>query len=123
MTDRTYIDPKTAEVKDATPRPFDEFIRELAEGATNSELSDGLWDLLQRVQDTGKAGTLSLSIAVGFDGKGRIQVKDEVKVRLPEFGRPTTAFFIDNTGNASRRDPNQPEIPGVTHLRTNREAQ
>ena len=54
MTDRTYIDPKTAEVKDATPRPFDEFIRELAEGATNSELSDGLWDLLQRVQDTGR---------------------------------------------------------------------
>ena len=53
----------------------------------------------------------------------RIQVKDEVKVRLPEFGRPTTAFFIDNTGNASRRDPNQPEIPGVTHIRTNREAQ
>jgi hypothetical protein len=32
-------------------------------------------------------------------------------------------FFIDRHGNASRRDPNQPSLPGITHLSTfNREA-
>lgn len=123
MAERRYIDPKTAEVVDDPEiRPFDQVLRELGEGSTNSELSEALWDLLQRVGDTGKAGTLTLTIAVAPDGRGRVQVKDEVKVKLPEYNRPTTAFFIGKHGNASRRDPNQPEIPGVRHLPVQQEA-
>ena len=118
MTERRYIHPRTGEIiEDPEIRPFHEVLRDLGEGATDSELSEGLWDLVQRVQETGKAGSLHLTLSVGFDGQGRISTKDEVKVKLPEFNRPTTAFFIDGTGNPSRRDPNQPEIPGVTHIR------
>ena len=123
MTERRYVNHKTGEVvDDPAIRPFDEVLRELGEGATNSELSEALWDLVQRVQDTGKAGSLSLSIAVGFDGHGRVQIKDEVKVKLPEHNRPTTAFFVDREGNASRRDPNQPELPNIADRRATREA-
>ena len=71
-------------------------------------------------QLAGKAGSITLTIKVAGDGRGRVQVLDEVKLRLPEYNRPQTSFFIDKHGNASRRDPNQPEIPGVTHI--NREA-
>jgi len=111
---RVRTDPRTGDIDDnIEPRKFDEFIRELAEGATNSELSDALWDLLDRVQDTGKGGTLTLTIGVAFDGQGRIQVKDMVKTNLPEFSRVPTSFFIDKKGNPTRRDPNQPELPSL----------
>lgn len=123
MPDRHYTNPRTGEVvEDVNPRPFNEFLRELGEGTTNSELSEALWDLLQRVQDTGKAGSVSLSLHVSFDGFGRIQVKDEVRLKLPEYSRPTTSFFIDETGNASRRDPNQPVLPSLEKARAKKEA-
>ena len=123
MTDRRYVNPRTGEVvEDVDPRAFHEFLRELGEGTTNSELSEGLWDLLQRVQDTGKAGSLSLALHVSFDGYGRIQVKDEVRLKLPEYNRPTTSFFIGRDGNATRRDPNQPELPSLDQARAKKEA-
>ena len=114
---------RTGEVIDNPEiRPFDQTLRDLSEGATNSELSEALWDLVQRVQDTGKAGSLTLTLAVGFDGNGRVQIKDEVKTKLPEFNRPTTAFFIDRDGNPSRRDPNQPLLPSLEDRRAIKEA-
>lgn len=118
MPDRHFTNPRTGEVReDVQPRPFHEVLRELGEGSTNSELSEGLWDLVQRVQDTGKAGSLTLTLHVSFDGMGRIQTKDSVNLKLPEYSRPTTAFFVDETGNASRRDPNQPVLPSLDQAR------
>lgn len=120
---RIRTDPRTGElIEDPPVRPFDAFLRDLAGGATNSELGEALWSLLERVQDTGKAGSMTLTIAVGFDGQGRVQVKDNVAVKLPEFSRPTTAFFIDREGNASRRDPNQPTLPSLDDHRAKKEA-
>lgn len=122
MSDRTYTDPRTGEVTDANPRPFTEVLAELGEGSTLAEISEAFWDVIQRVQETAKAGSVTLHLAIGFDGQGRLVVKDEVKQKLPEFSRPETRFFIDKEGNASRRDPNQPALPGVTKLHGNREA-
>ena len=76
-----------------------------------------MWDVVQRVQDTAKAGSLTLTIHVGFDGQGRLVVKDEVKTKLPEFSRPESRFFIDKHGNPTRRDPNQPELPNLADRR------
>ncbi len=120
MADRTYIVPGTGEVVEAQPRPFTEVLAELGEGTTLSELSEAFYDVIQRVQETAKAGSVTLHLAIAFDGQGRLVVKDEVKQKLPEFSRPETRFFVDKTGNASRRDPNQPEIPGVTNIKDKR---
>ena len=118
MQERRYTNPRTGEVVDDPEiRPFDQILRELGEGSTLSELSEAMWDLVQRVQDTGKAGSISLTLHVGFDGNGRVSTKDEVKLKLPEFNRPATAFFVDKHGNASRRDPNQPELPNIADRR------
>ena len=84
-------------------------------------MSEGLWDLIQRVQDTAKAGRLTLTLHVGFDGQGRLVTKDEVHLKLPEYSRPETRFFIDQSGNASRRDPNQPQLPSLEDHRTRKE--
>lgn len=118
MSDRRYTNPRTGEVvDDPNIRPFDQILRELGEGSTLSELSEAMWDLVQRVQDTAKAGHLTLTLHVGFDGQGRMVTKDEVKVRLPEYSRPETRFFVDKHGNASRRDPMQPELPNIADRR------
>ena len=95
MSDLTYTDPRTGEViNDPEVRPFREVLAELGEGATESELSEALWLVIQRVQETAKAGSLTLHLAVGFDGQGRLVVKDEVKTRLPEFSRPEVAQIL-----------------------------
>ena len=118
VSDLTYTDPRTGEViNDPEVRPFREVLAELGEGATESELSEALWLVIQRVQETAKAGSLTLVLSIGFDGQGRLVVKDEVKTKLPEFSRPETRFFVDKHGNASRRDPNQPELPNIRTIR------
>lgn len=118
---REYINPATGEtVTDPPVRPFHEVLREVGEGHLNVDLSEAFYDLLRKVQATGRAGALTLTLNVKPSGAGRVEIVDSVKTKLPEFDRPKTAFFIDRNGNASRRDPNQPEIPGVTHI--NREA-
>ena len=123
MTDRRYTNPRTGEViDDPEVRPFDQVLRELGEGSTLSELSEAMWDVVQRVQDTAKAGSLTLTIHVGFDGQGRLVVKDEVKQKLPEFSRPETRFYVDRQGNASRRDPNQPLLPSLDDKRNEKES-
>ena len=122
MTDRSYTNPRTGEVVETEPRPFDQILRELGEGSTLSELSETFFDVVQRVQETSKAGSVSLNLHVGFDGQGRLVVKDEIKKKLPEFNRPETRFFVDKTGNASRRVPNQPLLPSLDDKRNEKES-
>jgi hypothetical protein len=121
VPDRTFINPKTGEVVETEPRPFDQILRELGEGTTLSELSEVVYDVIQAVQATSKAGSVTLTLNVGFDGQGRLVVKDEIKKKLPEFNRPETRFFVDRSGNASRRDPNQPLLPSLDERRNAKE--
>ena len=118
MTDRRFTNQRTGEiVEDPEIRPFSQVLQELGEGSTLNELSEAFWDMIQRVQETAKAGSLTLTLNVGFDGQGRLVIKDELKTKLPEFSRPETRFFVDKNGNASRRDPNQPMIPSLDDRR------
>ena len=70
-SERRYVNPRTGEVVDnPVIRPFKDVLIELGDGSTHSELSDAFWELLQRVQDTGKAGSITLTIKVAGDGHG-----------------------------------------------------
>ncbi len=123
MSERRYVDPRSGEVvDDVEVRPFTEVLTELGDGSTLSELSEAFYDVIQRVQDTAKSGSVTLHVAVGFDGQGRLVVKDEVKFKLPEFSRPETRFFVGRDGNASRRDPNQPVLPSLEDRRQLKES-
>lgn len=91
-------------------RPFADFLREQARGATHDELSEGLRDLVARVKDTGKAGSITLTINVepmkGSAGSALV-VTDAIKLKLPEHDRQSSLFFSDRDGNLVREDPNQ----------------
>lgn len=119
MANRTITDPRTGEViNDPHIRPFGELLRELGSGATDVELAEGIWDVIQRVRDTGKKGSLTLTIAVApIDKKdpqnGPLSFVDSVKVNLPEYDRTPVFLFTDREGNPTRSNPLQAELTGL----------
>lgn len=98
-----------AEPKEPESRPFSTWLLEQSGGKTHDELSDALHDLVARVRDTGKKGSVSLTVSVApLSGDTDVLVvSDEIKLRLPEHDRKPSLFYPDKDGNLSRRDPNQ----------------
>jgi hypothetical protein len=88
-------------------RPFSDFLLEQAKGHSHVELSEGLRDLVNRVQDTGKKGSITYVVTVEpTKGTDALTVSDEIKLRLPEHDRDASLFFSDEDGNLVRTDPN-----------------
>ena len=117
MTDRRRTDPITGEVIEDPPiRPFADWLHEQSSGKTHDELSESLWDLVKRVQETGKKGSLQLLITVEpmkkTDGAVLV-INDEIKLRLPEFDRDASVSYVDRFGNLCRNNPMQPELSGL----------
>lgn len=95
---------------------FAHVLLNLDDGATHSELTENLSDLVARVRDTGKTGTLTLVLTVSLGGgsaRNRVEIKDEIKTKLPEFPRSPSIFFADEGHRLSRNDPNQPSLEGL----------
>jgi len=89
-------------------RPFADFLREQAKGHSHEELSEALRDLVSRVQDTGKKGSITYVVYVEpTKGTDALTVSDQIKVRFPEHDRDASLFFSDADGNLTRSDPNQ----------------
>lgn len=119
MAERRHINERTGDViDDPQIRPFADFLRDLAGGTTHDELSEAIWDLAARVRDTGKKGSVTLTILVE-PTKGdttMLTVSDEIKLKLPEHSRRPSVFFSDGQGNLSRSNPNQPELSGLREV-------
>ena len=99
----------TTEDDDQVVRPFADWLREQAGGKSHDELSDALFDLVQRVRDTGKKGSVIYTISVGpmKGDKDVLVIDDQIKLKLPEHDRKASLFYTDKTGNLTRNDPNQ----------------
>jgi hypothetical protein len=89
-------------------RPFSDFLREQSGGDTHAELSEALRDLVARVRNTGKAGTLTLVIKVEpLKTSDALAVTDEIRLKLPDYNRDGSLMFTDRDGNLIGNDPNQ----------------
>ncbi len=75
---------------------------------TNVELAEALAGVVTAVQDTGKAGSVTLTITVKplADDAQIIQVFDQIKTNRPEHDRKGSLAYPDGEGNLSRTDPN-----------------
>ena len=92
------------------PREFGSFLLEQARGKTHDELSQALHDVTKKVIETGKKGSLTLTLSIGLLGKDPSEglvITDQIKTKIPEHDRPSSVFYPDKHGNLSRRDPNQ----------------
>lgn len=94
---------------DVIIRPFGDWLAEQAKGRTHAELGEGLHDLIARVQDTGKKGTITLTVTVQpmKQDASLLVVSDEIKLKLPEYDRPSGVFYADENGNLTRDNPDQ----------------
>jgi len=92
-------------------RPFADFLVEHGRGRTHAELGEGLHTLIARVKDTGKKGSVTLTVTVepmkkAGDDK-TVVVSDSISLKLPEHDRPGAVWFIGDDGNLQKDDPDQ----------------
>lgn len=94
------------------PKEFAAFLLEQASGKTHDELTDGLRDLVNKVTDTGKKGSLTLIVTVEpmKNDETILVVSDEIRLKLPEHDRKASIFWADKDGSLLRNDPNQRSI-------------
>lgn len=102
-------------VQDYEPqvRPFAAVLQELDRGMVHNDVSEQLHALVDAVIEHAAKGTLTLELTVAPIAKGDtsvLTVAAAVKTKRPS-SPSTSAFFVDRTGNLTRRDPRQIEIP------------
>lgn len=97
-----------------TTQDFLAFLALIGKGRTVRELGEKLQELVAAVEETGKAGTLSIKIGVKPAGKsiqdGAVMVTDEIALKAPKLARPESIFFADAEHTLSRSNPNQNEL-------------
>jgi hypothetical protein len=92
--------------------PFGQFLFSQRDGATHTELSDGLAKVSEAVLANGGTGTITLKVTVKLLGhESRLVVRDEVKIVAPKPPRESSIWFYNKGQRGlSRRDPNQGEL-------------
>ena len=90
-------------------RPFHDFLREHRNGATHDDLSDALQELVAAVVSEGRAGKMTITIAVKPMGResGALDVSAETKVTAPKPAPGSSVFFASPENNLVRQDPRQ----------------
>ncbi len=111
--DQTEAPPQVSEDEVRT-RPFADVLRDLNRGRTHGELSSELQGLVASVLETGKKGSLTLTITVeSAKSHNMVVFADKVVVKKPE-ARAGSIFFVDDQYNVVREDPQQMQLPLVS---------
>jgi hypothetical protein len=92
-------------------RPFTQFLHAQRRGALHEDLGAALAAVCMAVVETGKAGSISLTLKVAALGDGMVQINDGIAVKVPLADQPASMYWIDDAGNALRSNPAQPELP------------
>jgi hypothetical protein len=94
-------------------RPFAEVLSELNHGVVADEMATKLAELVSAVKETGRKGSLKLTIEVApFPGNSTVlKVTGAADLRAPKGETAAGIFYFDDGGNLSRNDPSQPTLP------------
>lgn len=99
-----------------SPRPFFETLRDIEFGGVLDELAESQQEIVDAVVDTGKKGTLTLTIDYKPNSRGQLMVTAQVNKKLPKMQRPSSLFFITPENNLTRKDPRQPDLDGLRQV-------
>jgi hypothetical protein len=96
-------------------KPLAAILQDIAGGTFHTRLSEQMQKLVTAVGDTGKKGTLTVTLTVSPVNKGNTEnllVSGRTVLKAPESdAEPSSVFFTDKNGNLRRDDPNQPALP------------
>jgi len=87
--------------------PFVEWLEQYKKGEIDHELTYELRQLIEAVQETGKPGTITLTLKVSRKGERQVNVIEDVRVKTPVHDRSETIYFVDQHLNLTRSDPRQ----------------
>lgn len=102
----------------AHKRPALDVLAELRRGRLNAELTEALHDLINTCIDTGKKGSLTLTLTIEpkkvneFETP-QISVTDQVNTKKPRRSVLPSTFFLTTDGAPVRRDPNQEDFESL----------
>lgn len=93
-------------------REFSDVLRDINGGRFAEELTEALADLVASTASTGKSGTITVSLKLKpGNGAGKIMtVEHDVKVKSPDFDRPTEYMFIAGGNTLVRDNPEQKKL-------------
>lgn len=93
-------------------RLITDILREYRNGRAADVASQKMAELVQAVDETGKAGSLTITFKVKPEKGGGSQktVACDVKTKMPEADLPEAVFFSDGEGALHRSDPQQREM-------------
>lgn len=98
-------------------------IRDVDRGRVLANMQEGvdkIVDAIEANRGAGK-GKITLTIDIQSKSEGAYQIDAKVNVKVPEPSRQAMAMFLDEaSGELMRRDPRQPDLPGVETIDSRR---
>lgn len=94
---------------------FLDVLRGDSDALVNAE--EAMTRVVEAANRTGKPGSVTLTVKVHRpknSEEGRVYVTAAVVERIPRAETRDRQFFVTDDGSLSRRDPRQPEMPGLT---------
>lgn len=88
-------------------KPFVETLNKLRQGAAAEELTEALHKVVQAVQNTGKAGSVTLKIKVSPTKGLALDLEDDITANAPTLAKPSTLLFPTTEGNLQEQNPLQ----------------
>ena len=97
-------------------RDIFDILDELRAGNCKAELTERLNEVTRACQETGKSGSITLTLKVSPQGAQFI-VADDIKTKVPEHAVQPTIMFADSNANLMRRDPRQMSLDDVVTIK------
>lgn len=95
----------------AKRKPFAEVLAQLDAG---QEATDLMNDLVHACTQTGKAGSLTITVKVKAIGTtGQVEIDTDVKSKAPTEVRAKTLMFATADNNLQRENPKQKSLEGI----------
>lgn len=94
-------------------KPFSAVVQEIGSGTLAAKLAEQLQELTLAVVETGKAGTLTVALKVAPLKAGNVTnlvTTAKTTLKTPD-DDIASVFFVDQYGNLTRDDPQQPTLP------------
>lgn len=90
-------------------RPFTDVIRDHRNGKLVNSLTERLAKVVAAVQETGKGGSITLSLAIkpSKGDEDAFEVVPTISAKLPEADLPKALFYADDSGSLVRESPVQ----------------
>ncbi len=92
--------------------PFTQHLIYLNKGTLNDELTECLGEVVKAVRDTGKKGSVSVTLNVSSvkGSEDQVSITSTVKHLVPQLDRPATIMFSTADGDLLRDDPDRVQM-------------